>query len=716
MTNPVTLSLDGTVAVIRIDNPPVNALSPHTIDGLSAALAQAEADPAATAIVVHAAGRTFIAGADIKGLENVVWGGDSGAPEMHDLLQRIEQCGKPVVMAIHGTALGGGLEVAMAAQYRVAVADAQLGLPEVNLGIIPGAEGTQRLPRLVGVDTALTMIVSGRPVKAAEALQSGLIDRIVDDLIPGAVAFAREKAAGTDGSVGPHPKTSQRTDKLPAASDLPAMVAAAQALARKVRRHQHAPIAAIAAVEAAATLPFDEGCRKERDLFFELIKSGQARAMIYAFFAERAVAKVPGIPKDLPVAPVSRVAIVGAGTMGSGIAMACANAGIGVVLTDTEQAGLDRAMATIRKNYDSSVKKGRFTPEAAAERIGRITAQVGQAGFDQADVIIEAVFESMALKKDVLAQLDAAARPGALLATNTSTLDIDALAAVTKRPQAVIGTHFFSPANVMRLVEIVRGAATAPETVAAAQALAKRLGKVGVVVGNCPGFVGNRMMFPYMYEAQFLAEDGATPAQVDRALTDWGMAMGIFAVDDMGGLDVAWRVRQELNQFSDPTQRKPLVADQLVAMNHLGQKTGSGWYIYDAERKATPDPDVEALIERTATAAGIVRRTFTSEEIIERTIYALVNEGARILEEGFALRAADIDVIYLTGYGFPSFRGGPMFYADAVGLTHVYERVAAFHAEHGERWRPAPLLERLARENSTFRAFDQSRAAAAATT
>jgi len=714
MTNPVTLSLDGSVAVIRIDNPPVNALSPETIDGLSAALAQAGADPAATAIVVHAAGRTFIAGADIKGLENVVWGGDSGAPEMHDLLQRLEQCSKPVVMAMHGTALGGGMEVAMAGHYRVAVADAQMGLPEVNLGIIPGAEGTQRLPRLVGVDNALTMIVSGRPIKAAEALQNGLIDRIVPELVPGAVAFAREVAAGSGGRVGPHPKTSERTDKLPAASELPAMVAAAHALAKKVRRNQHAPAAAIAAVEAAATLPFDEGCRRERDLFYELIKSGQARAMIYAFFAERAVAKVPGVGKDIVVPPVSTVAIVGAGTMGGGIAMACANAGINVVLTDTEPAGLDRAMATIRKNYDSSVKKGRFTPEAAAERLGRITTQVGHGGFDRADVIIEAVFESMALKKDVLAQLDAVARPGALLATNTSTLDIDALAGVTTRPQAVIGTHFFSPANVMRLVEIVRGARTTPETIAAAQALAKRLGKVGVVVGNCPGFVGNRMMFPYMYEAQFLAEDGATPAQVDKALTDWGMAMGIFAVDDMGGLDVAWRVRQELNQFSDPSQRKPLVADQLVAMNHLGQKTGSGWYIYDENRHATPDPEVEALIERTATAAGIRRRSFTNEEIIEREIYALVNEGARILEEGYALRAADIDVIYLTGYGFPSFRGGPMFYADSVGLEQVYERVAAFHREHGARWTPAPLLERLAREGSTFRAFDQSRAAAAA--
>ena len=709
MNTPVSLTLDGRIAVILIDNPPVNALSPHVVDALPVVLAQAAADPAVAAIVLAGAGRTFVAGADIKGLEDLVWGAGAGAPDMHDLLASIENCAKPVVMAMHGTALGGGLEVAMAGHYRVAVADAQLGQPEVNLGIIPGAEGTQRLPRLVGVEAALTMCVSGRPIKAAEALQSGLIDRVVDDLIPGAVAFATEIVSRG----GPHPKTRERAEKLPPAAALPELVAAAHELARKVRRNQDAPARAIAAIEAAATLPFDDGCRRERELFFACARSDQAKALIHAFFAERAVAKVPGVGRDIAVPPVSMVAIVGAGTMGSGIAMACANAGITVVLTDAEQAAIDRALGTIRKNYDGSVKKGRFTAEAAAERIGRIRTQVGHAGFNQADVIIEAVFENMALKKDVLASLDREARPGCLLATNTSTLDIDALASVTHRPQAVIGTHFFSPANVMRLVEIVRGSVTAPETIAAAQALAKRLGKVGVVVGNCSGFVGNRMMFPYMYEAQFLAEDGAAPAQVDGALTEWGMAMGIFAVDDMGGLDVAWRVRQELGQFSDPAERKPLVADQLVAMNHLGQKTGSGWYRYGDDRKATPDPEVVALIERTAAAAGISRRAFTNAEIIERTIYALVNEGAKILEEGFALRAADIDVIYLTGYGFPGFRGGPMFYADRVGLAHVYERVAAFHREHGKRWTPAPLLERLAREGSTFRAFDASRAGAA---
>ena len=709
MSTPVTVSLDGRVAVIRIDNPPVNALSPQVVDALPAALAQAAADPAVAGIVLAGAGRTFVAGADIKGLEDVVWGAESGAPDMHGFLASIENCPKPVVMAMHGTALGGGLEVAMAGHYRVAVPDAQLGQPEVNLGIIPGAEGTQRLPRLVGVETALTMCVSGRPVKAAEALQSGLIDRVVDDLIPGAVAFANEVVARG----GPHPKTSERTDRLPARDALPALVAAAHELARKVRRHQTAPARAIAAIEAAATLPFDQGRRRERELFFECARSEQAKALIHGFFAERAVAKVPGIGRDVIAPSVSTVAIVGAGTMGSGIAMAGANAGLTVVLTDTEQTALDRAMTTIRKNYDGSVKKGRFTADAAAERIARIRPQVGYAGFETADVIVEAVFESMALKKEVLASLDCVARPGCLLATNTSTLDIDALAAATGRPEAVIGMHFFSPANVMRLVEIPRGARTAPATVAAALALAKRLGKVGVVVGNCPGFVGNRMMFPYMYEAQFVAEEGATPAQVDAALTDWGMAMGIFAVDDMGGLDVAWRVRQELGQFTGPDERKPLVADQLVAMNRLGQKTGAGWFRYGDERKPIPDPEVEGLVAATATAAGIARRVFTNEEIVERTIYAMVNEGARILEGGFAQRAADIDVIYLTGYGFPGFRGGPMFYADRVGLPQVYERIAAFHREHGARWRPAPLLERLAREGSTFRAWDAARAAAA---
>jgi 3-hydroxyacyl-CoA dehydrogenase len=707
VTNPaVTVSTADGVALIRIDNPPVNALSQDVIDGLGAAIDAVSRDAGVEAVVLIGAGRTFVAGADIKGLEQVAWGGKSGAPEIHDLLQRIEDLSKPVVMAMHGTALGGGLELAMAGHYRVAAPVGQMGQPEVNLGIIPGAEGTQRLPRLVGLEKAIEMCVSGKPIKAQDALAAGLIDRVIEgDLAAGATAFAREVASRTS-----HPKTRERNDKLPPAAAVPAMLAAGKEMARKTRRHMEAPARVVDALEAAATLPFAEGCARERQIFFELAESEQAKALIHAFFAERGVSRVPGVSKDTPAATVSNVGIVGAGTMGGGIAMACANAGIQVRLADATTAALDTGMATIRKNYDVSIKRGRFTPEMVEQRMSAIHPQVGYDGFGNADLIIEAVFENLALKKELATALDRAARPACIVATNTSTLDIDVIAASTSRPDKVLGLHFFSPANVMRLVEIVRGKATSPETLATAMALARRLGKVGVVVGNCPGFVGNRMMFPYMYEAQFLVEDGATPEQVDRALTDFGMAMGIFAVDDMAGLDVAWRVRKELNQFSEPGARKPLVADTLCEMGRFGQKAGKGWYSYGDDRKPATDPDVIALIERAAAGAGIRRRALTSAEIIERTIYALINEGARVLDEGFASRAADIDVIYTNGYGFPAWRGGPMFYADRVGLATVYERVAAFHRELGARWEPAPLLARLAKEGKTFKEFDKSRA------
>jgi 3-hydroxyacyl-CoA dehydrogenase len=704
--NPVSVSHADGVALIRIDNPPVNALSQEVIDGIRTAIDAVARDATVRAVVVIGAGRTFPAGADIRGLENIAWGGDSGAPDLHDLLQRIEDLPKPVVMAMHGTALGGGLEVAMAGHYRVALPEGQMGLPEANLGIVPGAEGTQRLPRLVGLEKAIEMCVSGKPIKAKDALAAGLIDRIIDgDLTTEASAFAREVA-----SYGTHPKTRDRRDKLPPREAVAAMIAAGKEMARKTRRHMEAPVKVIDALEAAVTLPFAEGCMRERQISLECMRSEQAKALIHAFFAERGVSRVPGVTKDTSVAAVSSIGIVGAGTMGGGIAMACANAGIHVQLVDATQPGLDNGLATIRKNYDVSVKRGRFTPEQVEQRMSSIRPQMGYDGFGDVDLIIEAVFENLALKKDVVATLDRVAKPGCIIATNTSTLDIDAIAAATSRPAKVVGLHFFSPANVMRLVEIVRGKATSPETLATAMALAKRLGKVGVVVGNCEGFVGNRMMFPYMYEAQFLVEDGATPEQVDRALTDFGMAMGMFAVDDMAGLDVAWRVRQELHQFSKPGDRKPLVADTLCEMGRFGQKTGKGWYVYGDDRKPMPDPEVLALIERAARAAGIHRRPITNEEVIERTIYALINEGARVLEEGYASRAADIDVVYTNGYGFPAWRGGPMFYADRVGLAKVYERVSAFRRELGQRWEPAPLLARLAREGSTFKAFDTSRA------
>jgi 3-hydroxyacyl-CoA dehydrogenase len=711
MDSLVSTALQDDVAVITINNPPVNALSQEVADGIAAAVARAQRDPAVRAIVIAGAGRTFVAGADIKGLEELAWGTGPGAPDMHEILGALEEGAKPVVMALHGTTLGGGLELAMAGHYRVAVPDAQMGQPEVNLGIIPGAEGTQRLPRLVGVEKAIEMCVTGKPIKAAEALQLGLIDQIVEaDLVTGAARFARAAAARG----GPHPRTRERSDKLPSPAALPALLTAGRELAKKTRRNLEAPRAVIDAIEAAVTLPFDEGCVRERGIFNDCSKSEQCKALIHVFFAERGASKIPGVSKDAPVPPINTVAIVGAGTMGGGIAMACANAGLNVILSDTGADQLKSGLARIQSNYDTSMKRGRFTAAGVQERLARIRTQTGVAGIATADLVIEAVFENMALKKEIFQQLDAAAKPEAILATNTSTLDIDQIAGVTRRPDQVIGLHFFSPANVMRLLEIVRGAATSPATVAAALAIARRLGKVGVVAGNAPGFIGNRMMFPYMYEAQFLVEEGATPEQVDRALTDFGMAMGIFAVDDMAGVDVAWRVRKELNQFAEPGARKPLVADKLCEMGRFGQKTGAGWYRYGEDRKAISDPEVLSLIEETARAAGIRRRTFTAEEILERTIYALINEGARVLEDAVALRAADVDTVYVSGYGFPAYRGGPMFYADRVGLKNIHDRIVTFHRELGQRWAPAPLLARLAREGSSFREWDAAHTAPAA--
>ncbi len=704
MNQLVNLSTRDGVAVITVNNPPVNALSPGVPEGIAAAVDAAESDTTVRAVVLIGGGRTFIAGADIKELEEAASGRGSGGPNLHALLQKIEDCPKPVVIAIHGTALGGGLEVAMAGHYRVASPDAQAGQPEVNLGIIPGAEGTQRLPRLVGIAAAVDLCVSGKPIRASEALQLGLIDRIIDgDLLAGAVAFAREMADRG----GPHRKTRERNEKLGSAAANAPLFAAGREQAAKTRRNMTAPLQAIEAIEAAATLPFDEGCRKERELVRGCLASDQCRALIHAFFAERAVSKIPDVPKETPASPIRHAAIIGAGTMGGGIAMALANAGISVVIKDADKAALDRGLTAIRNNYASSVKKGRFSQEVMDQRMALIHPQLSYDGLHNADLIIEAVFESMALKKQVFAELDLVAKPSCVLASNTSTLDIDQIAAATSRPEMVIGLHFFSPAHVMRLLEIVRGKATSKEVIATAMALAKTLRKVGVLVGNCWGFVGNRMMLPYMREAQFLVEEGATPQQVDQALYEWGMAMGIFAVDDMGGIDVQWRVRQEHKEA--PGFRQPLVLDKLYHMGRLGQKTGAGWYRYDENRKAIPDPEIAALIEQTAREAGIPRRSIGAEEIIERCIYVMINEGARILEEGHALRASDIDTVYLAGYGFPAYRGGPMWFADTVGLANVYQRIEEFHRQLGDLWKPAPLLRRLAEAGETFAGLDESR-------
>jgi 3-hydroxyacyl-CoA dehydrogenase len=699
---------DADVLIVEIDNPPVNALSPGVPEAILQAIDLGERTADVSAIVVRGAGRLFVAGADITTLEDAAWGDASAAPDWHLFLQRIEDCRKPVIMAIHGSALGGGLELAMAGHYRIAAADAQVGQPEVNLGIIPGGEGTQRLPRLAGVEQALEMCVTGKPISAEDAVRIGVLDELAGpDLTASAAAFAR-KVASKPG----HTKTRDRTDRLGDASKNARDLAAARELARKTRPHQTAPLRAVDAIEAATELPFDDGCRREREIFFECVRSEQAKALIHVFFAERTATKLPEAARAVRPTPIRTVCIVGAGTMGMGIATACANAGLDVVLTDATADALDAGMAGIRKNYETSAARGRLTPDAVGERIARIRP-VSSSDFlghpVSSDIVIEAVFEDLALKQQVFRELDAATRPDCILATNTSTLDIDEIASATTRPQAVVGLHFFSPAQVMRLVEIVRGRATSGEVLASAAGFAKQLRKLGVVVGNGPGFVGNRLMFPYMYETQFLVEEGATPEQVDAALKEFGMAMGMFAVDDMAGLDVGWRARQALGHFREPGARRPLVHDRLVEMGRLGQKRGKGWYRYDVARTPTSDPEVHELIQSLAVAAGIPQRVISDQEIVARSICALVNEGARALEAGVAARASDIDVIYVNGYGFPAWRGGPMFYADRVGLPQVVEQVNAFHRQHGERWRPAALLIDLARTGRTFREFDRSR-------
>jgi 3-hydroxyacyl-CoA dehydrogenase len=706
MSDLVQLSKEGDIAVITIHNPPVNALSAGVPEGIEKALALIEKDPSVKAAVLIGGGKTFIAGADINMFVQMT-SGKGGRINLLPTLLQIEDCSKPVVVAIHGNALGGGLEVAQACPYRVASPDAKVGQPEVNLGIIPGAGGTQRLPRLAGVAKAIEMCTSGKSIKAGEALKAGIIDRLIDgDLLEGAVAFAREVAGKKA------PKTRELNAKLGTPEQNGPLFAAARDTVRKKQRGLPAPEAAIDAIEAATKMPFEKGCEEEARLFDQCLYSDESKALIHVFFAEREAAKIPDVPKGTPVIPVNSVAILGAGTMGSGIAMVCANAEIPVVLKDSNQAALDRGLANIQKNYATSVKRGRFTQEYVDERMKLIKPTLTWDEFANADLVIEAVFEGLALKKEVFAQLDRVCKRGAILASNTSTLNIDEIAASTSRPEVVIGTHFFSPANVMRLLELVRGKKSSKEVIATCMQLAKRIGKVAVLVGNCRGFVGNRMFLPYIREAQFLVEEGAAPEAVDAAMTAWGMAMGPLAVGDLGGLDVAWRIRKEFRHLEKPGARQPYVEDKLCEMGRFGQKTGSGWYQYDAERKASVDPEVVALVKKWNAESGIPQRQISAEEIVDREIYGLVNEGARILEEGYALRAGDIDTIYLNGYGFPGFRGGPMWYADTVGLKKVYDRVCEFHKQHGMLWEPAPLLKQLAESGGKFAEFERKAAGA----
>lgn len=706
MNDLITLTKDGELAVITVHNPPVNALSPGVPEGIASSIEAIANDDEIKGGILIGSGQTFIAGADIKEFGKITSGQRREGINFLDLLLAIENCSKPIVAAIHGTAFGGGLETAMACHYRVAVPSAQVGQPEVNLGIIPGAAGTQRLPRLAGVAKAVEMCAFGAPIRAKEAFLAGIVDRVIDgDLLEGAKAFLREELAKKT----PPPKTRERDGKLADEAANALAFAAARDQARKTKRGMIAPLAAIDAVEAATKLSFQDGCKRERELFQQCLFSDQSKAMIHVFFGEREVAKIPGVPKDTKLYDIRRAAVVGGGTMGGGIAMNYANAGIPVILKEVAQDALDSGMATIRKNYANSVKKGRFPQAVMDERMSLIEPTLSWDGFGDADIVVEAVFEGMALKKEVFTELDRICKPDAILASNTSTLNIDEIASVTSRPEMVIGHHFFSPANVMRLLEIVRGRETSKEVIATSMSLARKLKKVGVLVGNCRGFVGNRMLAPYGREAQFLVEEGASPQGVDGALYQFGMAMGPLAMGDLAGLDVGRRIRKEYQHLEKPGIRRPLLADRLCELGRYGQKTGAGWYRYDENRRANPDPEVEKLIEQVTAEAGIKRTSIGPDEIVERTIYALVNEGAKILEEGFALRAVDIDIIYINGYGFPAWRGGPMWYADAVGLDKVYERVAEFHQKFGELWEPAQLLKQLAEGGKTFAQHDKAK-------
>jgi len=707
MSELVQFTTDKDVAIITINNPPVNALSRGVPEGIEEAIARINQDNAIRAAVLIGGGRTFIAGADINMFVEMT-SGRGGRVDLLPTLLKMEDCRKPVVVAIHGNALGGGLEVAQACHYRVAAPDARVGQPEVTLGIIPGAGGTQRLPRLAGVAKAVELCTTGKLIRAQEALEAGILDKLIEgDLLAGAVAFAREVAGK------PTRKTRELSEKLGTPEQNAPVFAAARETVRKRQRNQPAPLAAIDAIEAATKLPFDQGCKEEARLFDTCLYTDQSKALIHVFFAEREVAKIPDIPKDTPLIPVNSIAIVGAGTMGSGIAMVCANSGVPVVLKDSDQAALDRGLDNIRKNYAISVKRGRFTQEQVDERMKLIKPTLRYGDFANADMVIEAVFESMALKKEIFKELDHVCKRGAIISSNTSTLNIDEIAAVTSRPESVIGMHFFSPANVMRLLEIVRGRKSGKDVIATCLALSKKLGKVGVLVGNCRGFVGNRMFLPYIQEAQFLVEEGAAPEAVDAALVEWGMAMGPLAVGDLGGLDIAVGIRKQGRHLLPPGTRHPYIEENLVEIGRLGQKTGGGWYKYDAERRASVDPEVVELIRKWNTEKGTPQHKATTEEIVDRCVYALVNEGARILEEGYALRAGDIDTIYVNGYGFPGYRGGPMWYASTVGLKKVYERVSGFHREQGFLWEPAPLLKRLAEQGKSFADFERESTSAA---
>ncbi|HEX7045907.1 MAG TPA: 3-hydroxyacyl-CoA dehydrogenase NAD-binding domain-containing protein [Burkholderiales bacterium] len=687
----VSFSKHGNVGVVTVNNPPVNALSHAVRAGLRDCVAQGIADGDVEALVIWCEGRTFIAGADIR-----EFGKPMQEPDLPEVAAGIERSPKPVVAAIHGTALGGGLEVALACHFRIALPNAKVGLPEVNLGIIPGAGGTQRLPRLIGVKPALDMIVSGEHVAATKAHVYGLIDEIVEgDLKAAAIALAARVVA--------EKRPIRRLSELTAKVDDPGLFEEYRRNIAKKKRGFLAPFRAIDAVRAATELPFEQGMKREREIFAELVASPESRAQRHVFFAEREVAKIPGLPEGTKPREVKRVGVIGAGTMGGGIAMAFANAGIPVTLLEMNQENLDRGLNTIRKNYANSVAKGSLKQEDMDKRMALIAPTLSYDDLEDVDLVIEAVYEDMAVKKEVFGRLDAVAKRGAILASNTSYLDINEIAAATKRPQDVMGMHFFSPANVMRLLENVRGAQTAPDVYLTAMEVGKRIRKVPVLVGVCHGFVGNRMLAKRSRECGFMLEEGALPQQIDKVLYDFGFPMGPFAVSDLAGLDVGWRNRKAFFDKLTPREQANDLLDKICEMGRYGQKTGAGFYKYDDKRNPSPDPVIEELIINHSKERGIERRTIGDQEILERALYAMVNEGAKILEEGIAARPLDIDIVWIYGYGFPVYRGGPMFWADQVGLDTIYQAILKYRKQFGaEYWEPAPLLERLAKEGKGF--------------
>ena len=683
----------GSIAVITLNNPPVNGLGHATRAAVVDGVRKAQADDSIKAIVITGAGKAFSGGADIKEFNSPK---AMAEPTLHTVISVVEGATKPVVAAIHTVCMGGGLELALGCHYRVASAGAQIALPEVKLGILPGAGGTQRLPRVLGLEAALNMIISGTPVMSEKLAGTALFDKIIDgDLLHGAIGFANEIA-----DQRPLPKVRDLKIDYP---NHEAFLQFSRNTVKAMSGPYPAPLKCVEAVAAAITKKFDDGIKFERELFLELVQTTESKALRHAFFGERAASKIPDVPDTTPTRPIKSAAVIGAGTMGGGIAMNFANAGIPVMMLETKQEALDKGLATIRKNYENTLKKGKLTQDKFDQRIALITGTLNYADIGQADIVVEAVFEDMGVKESVFKQLDAVMKPGAILASNTSTLDVDKIASFTQRPQDVVGTHFFSPANVMKLLEIVRGKATAKDVLATTLALSKKIKKTGVVSGVCDGFIGNRMIEQYSRQAGFLLEEGALPEQVDKAVEKFGFAMGPFRMGDLAGNDIGWYIRKR-RYVEKPQITYSKTADLLCEHGRYGQKTGAGWYDYKAgDRKAYPSKLVDDMIIQHSVDIGVPRRKISDTEIVERLVYSLVNEAAHILEEGIAMRASDIDMVYLTGYGFPVFRGGPMFYADTVGLPNVLaamDRLAA--GRHGDAWKPAPLLVKLAAEGKTF--------------